>query len=276
MSKDYSVPVLDGEGDNDYTRYMRTDTLLSLQRRPEDVIHRDELLFQVVHQSTELWLKLACHEVEEAARQIDAGRLDTAARLLGRASLSARLTADQLEMMRHLAPWDFQIIRTVLGHGSGFESPGWKAARQVSQELDKSFRRLVEARGTDLVEVYRSGHDTAEYRLAEAMIDWDERISLWRTQHYKMATRVIGHSVVGTKGAPVEFLAKLIGHKFFPQLWELRTELTLTGPLGDAEASPEFAEGAEKAEDGAEAAPASGAAPDAPLVCPMSGAGAGV
>lgn len=263
MSKDYSVPVLDGEGDNDYTRYMRTDTLLSLQRRPQDVIHRDELLFQVVHQSTELWLKLACHEVEEAARQIDAGQLDTAARLLGRASLCARLTADQLEMMRHLAPWDFQIIRTVLGHGSGFESPGWKAARQVSQELDKSFRRLVEARGTDLVEVYRSGHDTAEYRLAEAMIDWDERISLWRTQHYKMATRVIGHSVVGTKGAPVEFLAKLIGHKFFPQLWELRTELTLTGPLGDAEASPEFAE------EGAAGAPA------APPVCPMSGAGAG-
>ncbi|MDJ0381547.1 tryptophan 2,3-dioxygenase family protein [Streptomyces sp. G-G2] len=242
MAKDYSVPVLDGEGDNDYTRYMRTDTLLSLQRRPEDMVHRDEMLFQVVHQSTELWLKLACYEVEEATRQIDAGQLDTAARLLGRASLSARMTADQLEMMRQLAPWDFQIIRTILGHGSGFESPGWKAARLVSLDLEKAFRRLTEARGTDLVEVYRSGQDTPEYRLCEALIDWDERISLWRTQHYKMATRVIGHSVVGTKGAPVEFLAKLIGHKFFPQLWELRTELTLSGPMGGDEPAPEYAE----------------------------------
>ncbi|WP_244282834.1 tryptophan 2,3-dioxygenase family protein [Streptomyces flavidovirens] len=255
MSKDYSVPVLAGEGDNDYTRYMRTDTLLSLQRRPEDMIHRDEMLFQVVHQSTELWLKLACYEVAEAGRQIDAGQLDTAARLLGRASLGVRMTADQLEMMRHLAPSDFQIIRTVLGHGSGFESPGWKTARLVSQDLEKSFHRLIEARGTDLVEVYTNGHDTAEYRLAEAMIDWDERISLWRAQHYKMATRVIGHSVVGTKGAPVDFLAKLISHKFFPRLWELRTELTLTGPMGDAEPAPEYAEEV------------------APPVCPVTGGG---
>ena len=40
-AKDYSVPVLDGAGDNDYARYMCTDALLSLQRRPDEVIHRD-------------------------------------------------------------------------------------------------------------------------------------------------------------------------------------------------------------------------------------------
>lgn len=280
MSKDYSIPVLEGEGDNDYTRYMRTDTLLSLQRRPEDMVHRDEMLFQVVHQSTELWLKLACYEVEEAGRQIDAGQLDTAARLLGRASLSVRMTADQLEMMRHLSPADFQTIRTVLGHGSGFESPGWKAARKASQELDKSFRRLIEARGTDLVEVYRTGHDTAEYRLAEAMIDWDERIALWRVQHYKMVTRVIGHSVVGTKGAPVEFLATLISHKFFPQLWELRTELTLTGPMGDDEPAPEYAARPAAPPAVQTAAPPAVQSPapsalqaEVPAACPMSRGG---
>ncbi|WP_246212997.1 tryptophan 2,3-dioxygenase family protein [Streptomyces abyssomicinicus] len=253
-AKDYSVAVLDGEGTNDYARYMRTDTLLSLQRRPEDMIHRDEMLFQIVHQTTELWLKHSCYEAEEARRLIDAGSLDAATRLLGRASLGVLMCTEGLEMMRHLAPWDFQIIRTVLGHGSGFESPGWKAARQAGQDLEKAFRRLVEARGTDLAKVYRNGQDTAEYRLAEALIDWDERISLWRVQHYKMTCRILGDSAVGTKGAPVDFLAKLISHKFFPQLWELRTELTLSGPLGDAEPAPEYAEQA--------------AAP----VCPMSGA----
>jgi tryptophan 2,3-dioxygenase len=258
VSKDYSVPILDGAGDNDYVRYMRTDELLSLQRRPEEVIHRDETLFQVVHQSTELWLKLTCHELAEAEEQMVAGALDTAARLLSRASLAVRLATDQLEMMRHLAPWDFQIIRTVLGHGSGFESPGWKDARKAGQDLDVAFGKLVAARGIDLVELYRSGHDTAEYRLAEALIDWDERISLWRVQHYKMITRIIGHSVVGTKGAPVDFLAKLISHKFFPRLWEVRTELTLNGPLGDAEVAPEYAD---------EEIPPTG--------CPMGGHGAG-
>ena len=131
-SKDYSVPMLDGAGDNDYPRYMRTDALLSLQRRPEDVIHRDELLFQTVHQSTELWLKLACFEVEEAIDQVVAGAVDTAARLLGRAALGVELITGQLEMLRHLSPWSFQTIRTVLGHGSGFESPGWRAVQRTS------------------------------------------------------------------------------------------------------------------------------------------------
>ena len=68
-------------------RVAGTDALLSLQRRPDEVIHRDELLFQTVHQSTELWLKLACSEVEEAIGQVGAGAVDTAARLLARATL---------------------------------------------------------------------------------------------------------------------------------------------------------------------------------------------
>ncbi len=238
MSIDYSVPILPGEGENDYTRYMRTDTLLSLQRGPEEVVHRDELLFQVVHQSTELWLKLACSEVTEAARLItEERRLDSAARLLGRASLAVRLCTDQLEMMRHLSPWDFQTIRTILGHGSGFESPGWTGARAVSESVGEAFAAMVERDGVDLAEVYRSSPDTPAYRLAEAMIDWDERISAWRVLHYKMATRVIGHAVTGTKGTPVDVLARLIGHKFFPQLWQVRTELTRTGPMAANEAS---------------------------------------
>ncbi len=64
------------------------------------------------------------------------------------------------------------------------------------------------------------------------MIEWDERVSLWRARHYKIATRVIGNRVVGTKGTPVDDAGKLIKHKFFPELWKVRTELTDTGPMG--------------------------------------------
>ncbi|QFZ21203.1 tryptophan 2,3-dioxygenase family protein [Saccharothrix syringae] len=231
--KDYSRQVLAGEGRDDYARYMRTDALLSLQRRPEEVVHRDELLFQVVHQSTELWLKLACAEVAEAADRITTDDLDTAIRLLGRAALGIDLVTNQLEMMGHLSPWDFQTIRTVLGHGSGADSPGWRSVQRHSRHLGRVFDELVRRRGIDLAELYRSKVDSAEQRLAEAMIEWDERISLWRVRHYKMATRVIGHQVVGTQGTPVDVLAKLISHKFFPELWQVRTELTLTGPMAE-------------------------------------------
>ena len=48
-----------GRGPSDYERYLRTDELLALQKTAEEWAHHDELLFQTVHQSSELWLKLA-------------------------------------------------------------------------------------------------------------------------------------------------------------------------------------------------------------------------
>ncbi|MFD0783059.1 hypothetical protein ACFQZ8_03840 [Micromonospora azadirachtae] len=54
----------------------------------------------------------------------------------------------------------------------------------------------------------------------------DERIALWRTEHYSVATRVIGQGVLGTRRTPVDSLAKLIAHRRFPTLWEARSELT--------------------------------------------------
>jgi tryptophan 2,3-dioxygenase len=227
MTQDYSTPVLPGDGKDDYTRYMRTDALLSLQRRPEEMVHRDELLFQTVHQSTELWLKHACFEVRGATERIGAGELDAAARLLDRAALGITLVTEQLEMMHHMAPWDFQLIRTVLGHGSGFESPGWRDVREVSADLGDVFDRL----GADLLGIYQGSPDAPTYRLAEAMIAWDERVAVWRARHFKMATRIIGHDVVGTKGTPIDALTRLLSHKFFPDLWAVRTELTRVGPM---------------------------------------------
>ena len=52
--EDYSQPILPGRGASDYERYLRTDELLALQKGPDEWAHRDELLFQTVHQSSEL------------------------------------------------------------------------------------------------------------------------------------------------------------------------------------------------------------------------------
>ena len=76
---DMSTPVLPGRGASDYERYLRTDELLELQKTADERVHHDELLFQTVHQTSELWLKLAGTEVDEAAAAIergDAGRRD--------------------------------------------------------------------------------------------------------------------------------------------------------------------------------------------------------
>jgi len=71
--EDFSEPILPGKGASDYERYLRTDELLALQKRPEERAHPDELLFQTVHQSSELWLKLGTSEVARATVHVRAG-----------------------------------------------------------------------------------------------------------------------------------------------------------------------------------------------------------
>jgi tryptophan 2,3-dioxygenase len=79
-------PVLPGTAGSDYERYLRTDDLLALQKTADEWIHRDELLFQSVHQTSEIWLKLAWNEIEEAARLVGEDDIAAALRLLRRAN----------------------------------------------------------------------------------------------------------------------------------------------------------------------------------------------
>ncbi len=226
-AEDYSQPVLPGEGASDYERYLRTDELLALQKTPEEMVHRDELLFQTVHQSSELWLKLACFEVETATQQLRAHDVAAALRLLRRASDCLKIATQLLDMLEHMSPWEYQTIRRILGHGSGFDSPGFRNIRRVSPSLGEAFNALRHEQDLSLVDVYMRGREFEElYQLAEALIEWDERVSVWRFRHYKVVARVIGDEVVGTQGTPVELLGGLIKNKLYPELWQVRNDLT--------------------------------------------------
>ncbi|MEV0001569.1 tryptophan 2,3-dioxygenase family protein [Micromonospora sp. NPDC050980] len=218
MKQDHS-PVLPGDGATDYARYMRLDTLLDLQRRPAEMLHRDELLFQVVHQSTELWLKLAAAELTEAVARLRAGELAATESLLARATLGIRLVTDQLEMFRHLSPADFQAMQPALGRGSGAESPGWRQVQGTSRQLARAFTEHLAAQGIEPATLGRPDPADPVQRLAEALIEWDERVSLWRTRHHRVALRVGGHDPGGPEAT---MLAKLAGHRFFPELWRAR------------------------------------------------------
>jgi tryptophan 2,3-dioxygenase len=226
--EDYSQPILPGPGGSDYERYLRTEELLSLQKTPDEWAHRDELLFQTVHQSSELWLKLAWNEVEEATRLLEDGDVDGAIRLLRRSVECVRIVHGLLDMLEEMSPWEYtRYIRPVLGHGSGFDSPGVSNIRRVSPALGQAFHKLRRDAGLSVVELYQRGREfEGLYQLAELLIEWDERVSVWRMRHYKVVARVIGDEVVGTQGTPVELLGKLIKHELYPELWDARNELT--------------------------------------------------
>jgi tryptophan 2,3-dioxygenase len=225
--EDYSQPVLPGEGASDYERYLRTDELLALQKPADEQVHRDELLFQTVHQASELWLKLAWTEAEEATRLVERGELMAAERLLRRSVLCVDYVIRQLDMLEEMSPWEYQAVRKVLGHGSGFDSPGFRGIRRVTPPLGQAFSSRLREAGLSVVELYRHGREHEDlYRVAESLIAWDERITLWRMRHYLVVARVIGDQVVGTQGTPVELLGSLIKQRFYPELWQARNRLT--------------------------------------------------
>jgi tryptophan 2,3-dioxygenase len=236
---DLDEPVLPGRGASDYERYLRTDELLALQKSEDERVHRDELLFQTVHQSSELWLKLAVAEVGEATGCVERGELAAALRMLRRANLCLTYITAQLEMLEQMSPWEYHEVRQVLGHGSGFDSPGFRAVREVTPGLGAAFRGALERAGLTIVDLYRHGREHEElYQLAEQLIEWDERVNVWRYRHYKVITRVIGAHVIGTQGTPVEVLGKLIHQTFYPELWEARDRLTELSDLPSGRGAP--------------------------------------
>jgi tryptophan 2,3-dioxygenase len=190
-------------------------------------VHRDELLFQSVHQTSEIWLKLAWNEMEEAARLVSVADFGAALRLLRRANDCFKLVTLALEMLEHMSPWEYTEVRKVLGHGSGFDSPGFREIRRVGKVLAEQFHAARERAGLSLVEVYTRGRDFEDlYNLAEQIIELDERITVWRVRHFKVVQRTIGGDVVGTQGTPVEVMGRLIHHSTVPELWDVRNELT--------------------------------------------------
>ena len=224
--EDFATPILPGEGASDYERYLRTDELLALQKRPEEMVHRDELLFQVVHQTSELWLKLATSEMSEAARLLEQATIPPALRLMRRAVLCLQYVTTSLEMLEQMAPWEYQEIRVVLGHGSGFDSPGFRAVPRVTARTATAFQHLLDAAELDLVALHQRARDFEDlYQAAELLTEWDERVWVWRFRHYTVVSRTLGEHAVGTQGTPVEVLGKLIAQRQVPRLWDVRSRL---------------------------------------------------
>src|SRR5438270_11217421 len=82
---DMTKPILSGKGASDYERYLRTDELLALQKTPDEMLHPDELTFQVTHQSSELLMKAAAWELDRARQAIEKADFANAGRIIRRA-----------------------------------------------------------------------------------------------------------------------------------------------------------------------------------------------
>jgi tryptophan 2,3-dioxygenase len=206
---------------SDYERYIRTEELLSLQKPLEERADRDELLFQVVHQAMELWLKVALDETHRIADLLGEDRLGEAAHHLRRVALIERNLADTLQIVETMAPADYHVIRLALGSGSGQESPGFNAMLKVGEPLWIAFEGALARSGLALGEIFATPRKNWElWMVIQAMLEVDEGFQSWRFHHYEMVKRIIGLEVKSLKGVPASQLRFGIDEAYFPALWE--------------------------------------------------------
>lgn len=212
----------------DYELYLRVPELLSLQKPTAERACPDELMFQIVHQTAELWMKLLDHEMQEFTRSLDGEELELhiAQTALHRVHHIQRLLLSGLEMLYMLSPTDYMRIRAVLGRGSGQESPGFRRMLALGAEVWPHFERLLGRNNIQLLDIY---HDPrrhpALFAIAEGLLEFDLRLQEWRNRHILLVYRTIGIGTPSLKGKHSELLEKGLRTQFFPALWAVRDEV---------------------------------------------------
>jgi tryptophan 2,3-dioxygenase len=235
-----------------YADYLQLPTLLSAQQPLSDL--HDEMLFIVIHQTKELWLKQMLHEVGLAVRLVADNAFAAAYKALARVSRIQSVMTLSWDVLATLTPVDYSRFRHVLGTSSGFQSAQF---RELEYRLGIKDPRYLdyqeggsEARGrlqaaldapslwdeADLARqrlgadswlaVYRDADRWFElYQLAEKLVDIDDALSGWRHKHLLTVERIIGMKP-GTGGsAGAAYLASTLEKRAYPELWAVRTSL---------------------------------------------------
>lgn len=257
-----------------YGEYLHLDRLLDSQKRLSG--HHDEMLFIIIHQVSELWMKLILHELQAAIGSIQNGDLSAAFKMLARVSNIQSQIIQSWDVLSTLTPSEFMEFRDALGQASGFQSYqyrmiefalGFKTRHvlaiykkdpelheHLNQALhapslyDVSIQALVKEGfpinrnllNRDYTEPYQADSSVESawlevyrdvdkywdlYQLAEKLVDLEDWLQQWRFRHMKTVERIIGHKT-GTGGSSgVSYLKKVLDHRFFPELWDLRTKI---------------------------------------------------
>lgn len=127
-----------------YADYLRLPELLSCQR-PLTSQH-DEVLFVIIHQASELWMKLCLHEIESAIRQIRAGELGPAFKMMARVARVQVNLIQSWEILSTMTPADYSGFRSALGKASGFQSYQYRMLEFRLGNKNRDMARVFESR----------------------------------------------------------------------------------------------------------------------------------
>jgi len=246
-----------------YADYLKLDQLLSAQQPLSDL--HDEMLFIVIHQTKELWMKQLLHELRLAISFVQADRFAEAYKAMARISRIQAVMTLSWDVLSTLTPVDYLKFRDVLGTSSGFQSAQFReiefrlglkepnfvnhynegSAERASLQaalaepsLREAAHAALQRAGFDLgdgsaeavaaawLQIYRDAERWFDlYELAEKLLDIDDAMLAWRHKHVLTVERIIGNKQ-GTGGsAGAPYLRATLEKRIFPELWSLRTDL---------------------------------------------------
>ncbi len=245
-----------------YADYLKLDSLLSAQAPLSDL--HDEMLFIVIHQTKELWLKQMLHELGLAVELVRGDHFAPAYKAMSRIGRIQAVMTLSWDVLATLTPVDYSRFRDVLGTSSGFQSVQFRELEFRLGLKDSKYLELHEGGGAGhgrltaaLAEpslwdeanaalvragfeldgssesiaaawtiVYRDSERWFDlYQLAEKLVDIDDALASWRHKHVLTVTRIIGGKM-GTGGsAGAAYLESTLSKRAFPELWSLRTAL---------------------------------------------------
>ena len=246
-----------------YADYLDLKTLLGAQKPLSDL--HDEMLFIVIHQTKELWMKELLHELRLAIALVVENRFAEAYKAMARISRIQAVMTLSWDVLSTLTPVDYLKFRNVLGTSSGFQSEQFReiefrlglkdpnfinhyaegsperaalAKALVEPSLREAAHGALERAGFDLgdrsveavaaawLQVYRDAERWFDlYELAEKLVDIDDALASWRHKHVLTVERIIGNRQ-GTGGsAGASYLRATLEKRVFPELWALRTDL---------------------------------------------------
>jgi tryptophan 2,3-dioxygenase len=137
-----------------YSKYLKLDLLLGAQQPLS--YHHDEMLFIMIHQVSELWMKLALHELNSAIACVQRDDLDPSFKMLARVSRIQGQLLQAWDVLATITPSDYSAFRNSLGTASGFQSFQYRllefsignkngAAIEVFRSEPQAYRQLERA-----------------------------------------------------------------------------------------------------------------------------------
>src|ERR1700758_3742427 len=103
-----------------YSEYLQLDKVLDAQK-PLTYEH-DEMMFILVHQSSELWMRLMLHELRAALECVRRDDLDPSFKMLARVSRVQAQLISTWDVLSTMTPFEYSTFRNALGRSSGFQS----------------------------------------------------------------------------------------------------------------------------------------------------------